>query len=144
MARVDVFRKANKKGRMNFFFVPIYPHQVADSKDWPSPPNQSVVQAKDETEWTVIDNSFEFLFALAIHDYIEMTKPDGEIVAGYFKGIDRATGNIAVAAHENLQNLRRGIGPRNLLSFKKLTVDRLGNKFEIKHELRTWRGKVCT
>ena len=29
MARVDVFRKKNKKGKWEFYVVPIYPHQIA-------------------------------------------------------------------------------------------------------------------
>ena len=144
MARVDVLKKSNRNGRIKYFFVPIYPHQVADPLDWPNPPNRAIIQGRDEAEWTIIDNSFEFLFALSIHDYVEVTKSDGEVIAGYFKGIDRATGNIAIASHENMQALRRGIGPKNLLSFGKFAVDRLGRKFEVSREVRTWRGKVCT
>jgi len=29
MARVDVFRKAGKKGKWEYYVVPIYPHQIA-------------------------------------------------------------------------------------------------------------------
>ena len=32
MARVDVFRKANKKGKFQYFLVPIYPHEIATSE----------------------------------------------------------------------------------------------------------------
>ncbi len=144
MARVDVFRKLSRNGKPNYFFVPIYPHQVADSINWPTPPNKAIFQAKDEEDWIEINSEYEFLFSLNLHAFVELTKSNGEIVDGYFKGIDRATGNIALASHINLLDLQRGIGPKTSLSFRKFMVDRLGRKFEVKRELRTWRGKVCT
>lgn len=39
MARVDVFRKKNKKGKWEYFVVPIYPNQIATMD---SPPNSAV------------------------------------------------------------------------------------------------------
>ena len=39
MARVDVFRKKNKKGKWEFYVVPIYPHQIATMEE---PPNKYV------------------------------------------------------------------------------------------------------
>ena len=38
MARVDVFRKRDKKGTLKHFLVPIYPHQIASEQ---SPPDES-------------------------------------------------------------------------------------------------------
>ena len=37
MARVDVFGKADKGGKIRYFLVPIYPHQIADKVGCPSP-----------------------------------------------------------------------------------------------------------
>jgi CRISPR-associated endonuclease Csn1 len=139
-----VFRKLARNGKPNFFFVPIYPHQVADSINWPSPPNKAILQAHDEEDWVEINSDYEFLFSLNLHAFVELTKSNGEIVDGYFKGIDRATGNIALALHTNMLDLRRGIGPKTSLSFRKFAVDRLGRKFEVLREVRTWRGKACT
>jgi len=39
MARVDVFRKANRKGKYQYFLVPIYPHEIATMGE---PPTQAV------------------------------------------------------------------------------------------------------
>jgi CRISPR-associated endonuclease Csn1 len=144
MARVDVFRKLNKRGRPNYYLVPIYPHQIAMPDKFPSPPDRAIVAHKEENEWTAIDNTFEFLFSLSLHDFVEVTKPDGEAIAGYFKGVDRAGGSITLADHCNLQAQTRGIGTKLLADFRKFTIDRLGRKFEVPRELRTWRGKVCT
>jgi CRISPR-associated endonuclease Csn1 len=144
MARVDVFAKANKRGKREFYLVPIYPHQVADQKTWPAPPNKAVVAYKGEDDWVVTGEAFDFLFSLYTNSLVAVTKSDGEIISGYFKGLDRTTGAIKVSPHENQQQARAGIGTKTLLDFKKLFVDRLGNRSEIKGETRTWHGEVCT
>ena len=52
MVRVDVFTKANKRGKDEFYLVPVYPHQVMDKAGCPTPPMKSVVAYKDEdTGW---------------------------------------------------------------------------------------------
>jgi CRISPR-associated endonuclease Csn1 len=144
MARVDAFKKSNKKGKVGYYLVPIYPHQVADPQKWPDPPNRAIVAHKEEEEWTPIDSTFEFLFSLSIHDYIEVAKSDGVFIGGYYKGVDRAGAQITVAQHNDLQSQTRGIGSKTLFAFKKFTIDRLGRKFEVSREVRTWRGKACT
>ena len=144
MARVDVFTKASKRGKREFYLVPIYPHQVADREGWPAPPDRAVVGAKAEEDWTKMDSGFQFLFSLSQNSLIEMTKPDGEVVSGYFKGVDRSTAAINVARHQSSRDLIRSTGSKTLLNFRKLAVDRLGNKPVIEQEVRTWHGEVCT
>ena len=141
MARVDVFRKKNKKDKWEFYVVPIYPHQIVTRE---TPPNRAVTAAKPETEWPEVDHSFEFLWSLGNLDYVEATKSTGEVIEGYFRGLDRTTGAIGISSHLTNAEVLKGIGARTLPSFKKFAVDRLGRKFEVSREVRTWRGKVCT
>lgn len=142
MAGVDVFRKTDAKGKVSYHLVPIYPHQIAQSE---IPPDRAIVAFKPEEEWTRITGEFEFLFRLSSHSYVMVVKPDGEMIEGYFKGIDRSTAavGLAIDAH-NLTKVRTGIGTKTLLSIKKFHIDRLGGQSEIVREIRTWRGKVCT
>ena len=144
MARVDVFTKADNRGKRRFFLVPVYPHQVADQEAFPRPPDRAVVAYQEEQDWTPIDGSFEFLFSLHANSLVEATKSDGEIILGYFKGLHRGTGAIALAPHENPRRTRGGIGAKTLLRFRKLAVDRFGRMHEISREIRTWHGEVCT
>lgn len=144
MARVDVFAKANKRGKREFYLVPIYPHQVADRVNWPVPPDQAVLQAKPESEWERMDSTFKFLFSLQQNSLIEIVSSDGAPFRGYFKGLDRSTGSIAVSTPENPRDQRRGVGPRRLDTLRKLSVDRLGRISVIEQEVRTWHGEVCT
>ena len=90
-----------------------------------------------------MNDTAEFLWSIGSMNYLEAVKRTGEVVEGYFRGLDRATGNIAVSLHINSDSVVRGLGVKTLSSFKKIVVDRLGIKSESKSELRTWRGKVC-
>jgi CRISPR-associated endonuclease Csn1 len=141
MARVDVFRKSNKRGDPNYFLVPVYPHQIAADEQAPL---RAVLQSKPESEWPVMDETANFLWSVGSMNYLEIVKGTGEVVEGYFRGLDRATGNIAVSHHANSDDVTRGVGVKTVNSFKKFHIDRLGEKFECKSETRTWRGEACT
>ena len=144
MARVDVFAKASKRGKREFYVVPIYPHQVADRNEYAVPPNRAINAFKPEDEWYLIDGNFEFLFSLTQNSLAEIIKPDGEVIRGYFRGVHRGTGNITLALPENPRDLRAGLGPRRLVQFRKLAVDRLGMVSAVEREVRTWHGEACT
>jgi CRISPR-associated endonuclease Csn1 len=103
-----------------------------------------VVAYKPEGEWVPIDQTYEFCFSLSQNSLAEVTTPDGEVIRGYFKGVDRSTGAIALAAPESPRKLRRGIGAKTLTSFTKLAVDRLGGTHEVSREVRTWHGEAST
>ncbi len=141
MARVDVFRKKNGRGKWEYYVVPIYPHQITMEE---RPPIKFVRGATDENDWPSIDSSFEFVWSLQPMNYLELAKANGEIVEGYYRSLDRATGAINLSPASTNDQLIRSIGVKTLSTFKKFTVDRLGRKFEVQRELRTWRGKACT
>lgn len=151
IVRVDVFARPNKRGKDEFYLVPIYPHHVMNKRDWPMPPMRSVVAYKDEEDWTLIDDSYRFKFSLYPRTYVEVTKPTGELLAGYFQGLNRATGAISLfndkdsrTRRDDLGNSLDGIGAKTLLTMKKYSVDRFGARSEVKSEVRTWHGVVCT
>jgi CRISPR-associated endonuclease Csn1 len=141
MARVDVFRKKNKKGKWEFYVVPIYPHQIATMD---SPPDMAVKGGGDDSSWTLIDDTAEFLWSLFPMSFLEIVKPDGEVIEGYLRSLDRNTGAIKISPHVTTDAIRKGIGVKTLSSLKKLTIDRLGHRFEVSREVWTWRGKACT
>ena len=141
MARVDVFRKQNKKGKWEFYVVPIYPHQIAVME---SPPDRAVKSGGgNDNEWPSLDHTTEFLWSIHSMSFLEITKSDGETIEGYFRSLDRNTGAITVSPQITSSEIRKGIGIKTLSSLKKFAVDRLGRKFEVSREVRTWRGKAC-
>lgn len=151
IVRVDVFSKPNKRGKDEFYVVPVYPHQVMDKKQWPHPPSKAVVAYRDEEEWVWIDESFRFQISIYPRSFLEVTKPDGEILSGYFQGMNRSTGAINLTNHRNSRSMMNdngskteSIGSKRLLTMKKYSVDRFGNRSEVRSEVRTWHGAVCT
>jgi CRISPR-associated endonuclease Csn1 len=152
IVRVDVFAKPNKREKDEFYLVPIYPHHVMNKREWSVPPLRAVVAYKEEESWPQIDDSFTFKFSLYPRSYVEVTKPNtGELLAGYFQGLNRATGAISLfndknprSRRDDLGNSLDGIGAKTLLTMKKYVVDRFGARSEVKSEVRTWHGVVCT
>ena len=143
MVRVDVFRKTNRRGILNYYVVPIYPHQMATME---TPPDKAVVPNVSECDWIPIDSTYEFLWSLNLMSYVVAIRSTGEAVEGYFRGLHRGTGAAKISRHETLvdEGTKEGVGLRTLKSFQKFTIDRLGRKFEVSREVRTWRGKACT
>ena len=144
MVRVDVFQKLDRRGCAEYYLVPIYPHQVANRAAHPCPPSRAATASKPEAEWTEVDEGFEFLFSLYHNSLVEVTKRDGQVILGYFKGMNRSTAAISLASHLSPRQMQTGIGAKTLLAFRKLSVNRLGQVSEVKRETRTWHGEVCT
>ena len=140
MARIDVFRKKTKKGLWNYFLIPVYPHEIAQVD---TPPNRCVPGDIEMSDWAGTGEA-EFIFSLASMSLVEVVKADGEVIMHYLRALDRSTGALNLSPHDNMTVVRRSIGPRTALSFRKLIVDRLGRIGEVPKERRTWRGKVCT
>lgn len=132
MIRVDVFRKAGK-----YHLVPIYiQHRVAKTL-----PNLAIVAAKEERDWTVIDDTFEFCFSLYPNDLVRVTLKGKPIIEGYYAGCDRATGAINLWAQDRNQTigkdgLIRSIGVKTALKVERFNVDVLGNIYPAKPESR--------
>lgn len=157
MARVDVYAKATPKGVKQYFLVPIYPHEIATLD---APPRRAVSAYKPESEWPVMDESYQFLWSLVpmtplrvvdkagtpffTEDREKNRAGQGDPRVGYFRGLDRATGAISLSSVADATWVKTGIGARTLVSLQKLTVDRLGRTFDVRPETLSWHGKACT
>lgn len=129
MLRVDVFAKAGK-----FHLVPVYVHHRVTGL-----PNKAIFQGKDEDDWTLMDESFEFLFSLHPNDLVKVQQKGKPAIQGYYAGCDRATGNLAFWAHDRNANVGndgqiRGVGVKTALSIEKFEVDVLGRIYSAKKE----------
>ena len=132
MVRVDVFTKANK-----FHLVPAYVHHTVAR----TLPNRAIVAFKDETEWTLIDGSFEFCFSLHSNDLVLVQQKGKAAILGYYSSCHRGTGNINLWAHDrSLQvgksGMIEGIGVKTALSIEKFNVDILGKRYPAPPEKR--------
>jgi CRISPR-associated endonuclease Csn1 len=150
MLRVDVFTKGGK-----FHLVPVYVNHRATGL-----PQRAIVAFKDEDEWTLIDESFAFLFSLHPNDLVRISQKNAAPVTGYYRGCHSGTGNLNIALHDRYAfgerttslalhrkspdkqipndklGLIEGIGVKTALSVEKLNVDLLGNVFVAPKEAR--------
>ncbi len=135
MVRTDVFTKVNKKGKKEYFLVPVYVVDFARGII----PNRAIKPNKPYEEWVEIDDTFNFEFSLYKNTLISINKtgnPSDEIF-GYYNSTHRGTGAINIEAVDGNKEFKgEGIGVKSLFSFKKYQVDPLGNYFEVKHEKR--------
>lgn len=129
MLRTDVFVKKNKKGKDEFYLVPVYLSDLGHDL-----PNKAIVGSKPEDEWIELDESFKFKFSIYMDDLIKVTKGDKEIF-GYFDGTDRSTASISLSLHDRSKQFR-GIGVKTQDKVQKYQVDPLGKIIEIKKESR--------
>ena len=136
MLRVDVFTKAGK-----FHLVPVYVHHAAIWARTKELPNQAIVQAKDEDEWTLIDESFAFCFSLHSNDWVRVVQKGKSPILGYYSSCHRGTGNLNLWAHDRNQAVGKdgmieGIGVKTALALEKFNVDVLGNIYPVAKEER--------
>ena len=123
MVRVDVFEKGGK-----YYLVPIYSWQVAKE----ILPDRAIIAFKDEEEWQLIDDSFNFKFPLHPNDLVEVITKKARIF-GYFASCHRGTGNINIRIHDldnkvGKNGILEGIGVKTALSFQKYQIDELGKE----------------
>lgn len=131
MLRVDVFTKAGK-----FHLVPVYVHHRVTGL-----PNRAIVAFKDEEEWTLVDESFEFLFSLHPNDLVRIHQKGKQPILGYYASCHRGTGNLNVWAHDRntvvgKDGMLEGIGVKTALTLEKFHVDTLGNIYPAPPEKR--------
>jgi CRISPR-associated endonuclease Csn1 len=131
MLRVDVFTKAGK-----FHLVPVYVHHRVTGL-----PNRAIVAFKDEDEWTLLDDSFQFYFSLYPNDFVRIQQKGKAAINGYYASCHRGTGNLNVWAHDRNQQIGKdgmieGIGVKTALSLEKFNVDVLGNLYPAPPEQR--------
>lgn len=138
MVRVDVFSKTNPKGKKQFYWVPIYPHQMMH----PVPPCRAIVGKKPEETWPVMDATYRFEYSFYRRSLLEITTKEGEVILGYYMTVDRSAGAIHISPLHTLTS-KQVLGAKNLQALRKLTIDRLGNVFPVRKEPRLWHGVPC-
>jgi CRISPR-associated endonuclease Csn1 len=100
------------------------------------------VAFKDESEWTLIDESFVFMFSLYPNDLVKVQQKGKQPVFGYFASCHRGTAAINIWAQDRKKSVGKdgqmeGIGVKTALSLEKFQVDVLGNVYPAPPEVRS-------
>ena len=127
LVRVDVYR--SRSARCNFELVPVYNRQILTKAI--STPKKAIASKKAESAWQTMEEG-DFLFSLYRWSFVAVKQRDGEVVEGYYRGVDRSSGSITISPH-NRRRERKSVGIKTCASVKKITIDRLGQK-ETKQE----------
>lgn len=131
MLRIDIFAKAEK-----FHLVPVYVHHSVAKKL----PDRAVVAFKDESEWTLIDDSYKFCFSAHPNDLLQVNLKNVSHI-GYYTSCNRSTGAINLLSHDRNHQVGKdgvieSIGVKTALSIEKFNVDVLGNRYPAPPEKR--------
>ncbi len=131
MLRVDVFAKDGK-----FHVVPLYVHHRVKGL-----PDRAIVAYADESEWTQIDETFNWCFSLHPNDLIKVIQKGKPPIIGYYGSCHRGTGAINIWLHDRNKNIGKdgmieSIGVKTAQSFEKFHVDVLGNTYPAPREPR--------
>lgn len=133
MLRVDIFRSRKDS---KYHLVPVYVHHAVANEL----PNRAIIAYKDEVDWTVVGDDFEFCFSAYSNDLLRVTLKK-ERPLGYYAGCDRSTGAISLWSHDRnhevgKDGLIRGIGIKTALAIEKFHVDTLGHIYPAPKEER--------
>ena len=123
-------------------------------------PDYAIVANKNEDEWTLIDQTYEFCFSVYPNDFVKITQRSGDVIFGYYRSCHSGTAALSVALHDRfaygekttslnlykknpnkpLPNDKLGliesIGVKMAANFEKFNVDVLGNIYPAQKETR--------
>lgn len=135
--RLDLFVLPGRRGSDEYYLVPIYPHNVVEQE----PPKFYM-----STNGQELPLSPDHRFKLSIYNrsFMQIEKKDGTVLKGYVVSFDRSVAALKIAHHATGQLLEKNTGVKTLARFAKYNVDRFGDLFEVRGEVRTWRGEACT
>jgi CRISPR-associated endonuclease Csn1 len=105
IVRLDIYRKTNSAGKMRHYVVPVYAADVAAG--WT--PRRAATAHKPESEWPVVDETYEFLFSLHPGDCFRVWKSDaqpGPLL--YMTSFDRSS--VSVSANLDDRSNRKPDG----------------------------------
>lgn len=143
MVRIDVFENGDADADARYLFVPVYVHQTVD----PIPPQRAFTLRRPYEEWPQVGMNDNFLFSVYKFSLlkIELKKENSIPMLGYYRTLDSNDGRITLTPqYSRDEKLAARFSPTTISSIQKFTIDRLGRKFEVMRETRTWRGKACT
>ena len=130
MVRLDVYKRPNKKGKIEHFFVPVYAHMI--KRGHPEiKPTKILPEPKKGTP-TEVDDSFSFVCSLFPNDYVRIHLM-GEVREGYYVKYNIANGAMQLLPHyasgKSTNNLIQVYG-KNAPKIERLDINVLGDNYK--------------
>ena len=97
---------------------------------------RAITQRKDQEDWDVIDENFEFLFSLFKNYLIKITEKNGKEITGYYITTYISDACIELKDHDASQNQRQRKGVKTVSLLEKYVVTPLGECYKVRREKR--------
>lgn len=124
MVRLDVYRRSNKKGKIEHFFVPVYAHQVGKNKPAPT----KILPAPKG--FTDIDGTFTKVCSLYPNDYVRCYF-NNRVEEGYYVMYGIAVGQMVLLKHSAPgKSETKSISPRSASLIERLDINVLGDNYK--------------
>ncbi|PID33532.1 type II CRISPR RNA-guided endonuclease Cas9 [Candidatus Saccharibacteria bacterium] len=93
MVRLDVYKKANKRGKTEHFFVPVYTHQVGKNR-----PTPTEILPKPKG-FSHVDETFTKVCSLYPNDYVRCVFDGSRAEEGYYVKYNISSGAMTLNGH---------------------------------------------
>ena len=126
MVRLDVYRRPNKKGKIEHFFVPVYAHQVGKNKPAPT----KILPAPKG--FTDIDETFTKVCSLYPNDYVRCYFGN-KVMEGYYVKWNISSGVMSIISHYSSgksNDKLREISPRSATLIERYDISVLGDNYK--------------
>ena len=126
MVRLDVYRRLNKKGKIEHFFVPVYAHQVGKNKPAPT----KILPAPKG--FTDIDETFTKVCSLYPNDYVRCYFGN-KVIEGYYVKWNISSGVMSIISHYSSgksNDKLREISPRSATLIERYDINVLGDNYK--------------
>lgn len=124
MVRLDVYRRPNKKGKIEHFFVPVYAHQVGKNKPAPT---KILPTPKGFTD---VDETFTKVCSLYPNDYVRCYF-NNRVEEGYYVMYGIAVGQMVLLKHSAPgKSETKSISPRSATLIERLDINVLGDNYK--------------
>ena len=124
MVRLDVYRRPNKKGKIEHFFVPVYAHQVGKNKPAPT---KILPTPKGFTD---VDETFTKVCSLYPNDYVRCYF-NNRVEEGYYVMYGIAVGQMVLLKHSAPgKSETKSISPRSAIKIERLDINVLGDNYK--------------
>ena len=131
LVRVDVFQRGDA-----YQIVPVHTNDIETRAE---PPDQVAVLRKYRADWPNLSPDSAFRFSLYPNTLVRITRRNGPVTEGYYRGFEQRTVRLVLSdIMEPATAYRVTVGQAELI--EKFTTDRLGRRYPVRSETRTWRG----
>lgn len=132
LVRVDVFYRDGA-----YQIVPVHTHDVETRSE---PPVLVAANRKYRSQWASLPPDAVFRFSLYRNTLVRITRRNGFITEGYFRSFEQRS--VRLVLSDMMEPATSyGVAVGQTAFIEKFTTDRLGRRYLVRQEVRTWRGR---